>query len=438
VSNFVTIDFPNTAQQPKRVYRATLIQEIFAHDYATIELRDWNVDPLNIKPGTLMTLTIKGKTYSGYVHDLKNNQTANSNFTRIGFIGASYVMKQASQKIYRNMSADQIVAEIAKKYNFAYKVTPHPRIYSQVAQAGMTDWELMVRLAKQSGYFLRAENTEIYFQPLTEDFTNLITEAVTFTKADGGFKPTNPIYEFKPVISETLRHFGFKKAATSVAGVDPVTGQTFKVTTQTSFNPSRQFSNQEFFDDHSTTAVANDFQTATQLAQASDEYSRFPYAVQAQTMGVSSIRPCLPVYFKNVGSEYTGYWTILSVTHTVVEENLNQQLYTCDITAASDSLGKASDIRVPEMPSMNPTRKLIPNQRNTTVKPKSIVALPSITTKRYQQTELVTRINRAAQTGPFVATARWASTHRDLNYKFNDERMPEAVWAKLRSNANGR
>jgi hypothetical protein len=78
---------------------------------------------------------------------------------------------------------------------------------------------------------------------------------------------------------------------------------------------------------------------------------------------------------------------------------------------------------------------LIPNQKNTNVKPKTIINLPSITTKRYQQTELVTRINRAGQTGPFVATSRWGSTHRDLNYQMPDERMPQAVWAKLRSNA---
>jgi len=435
VSNYVTVNFPTSAIQPKRVYRVSLTQEIFAHDYATVEFRDWNLDPLNIKPGSLMILTIKDKDYHGYVHDLQGNQSATKSFTKVGFIGASYVMKQASQKIYQNMSADQIVAEIAKKYNFAYKVTPHPRIYDQLAQAGMTDWEFMVRLAKQSGYFLRAENTEIYFQPLTEDFTNLITEAVSFQKADGGFKPTNPIYSFKTVISETLRQFGFKKAATSVAGVNPVTGQEFKITTQTSFNPSRQFSNQEFFDDHATGVVANDYQTANQLAKASDEYSRFPYAAKVQTIGVSSMRPCLPVYLKNVGAEYSGYWTVLSVTHEVVEDNLNQQMYTCELMVASDSLGRASDIRIPEVPSVNPTRRLIPNQRNTNVKPKTIINLPTITTKRYQQTELVNRINRAAQTGPFVATSRWGSTHRDLNYKIVDERMPEAVWAKLRSNA---
>jgi len=435
VSNYVTVNFPTSSQQPKRVYRVELIQEIFTHDYATVEFRDWNLDPLNIKPGSLMSITIKDKTYNGYVHDLKNHQTSGKNFTKVGFIGASYVMKQASQKIYRNMSSDQIVAEIAKKYNFAYKVTPHPIIYRQVSQAGMTDWQFMVRLAKQSGYFLRAENAEIYFQPLTEDFNNLITEATTFQKADGGFKPTNTIYSFKPVVSETLQHFGFKKASTSVAGVDPVSGSSFKITKQDSFAPTRQFSNTDFFDAHATEAVANDYQTAKEYAKAADEYSRFPYAATVETMGLSSIRPCLPVYLKNVGSEYSGYWTVLKITHNVTEENLNQQMYTCDMTVASDSLGRVLDSKVPEVPATNPTRRLIPNQKNTNIKPESIILLPSITTKRTQKTELVNRINRANQTGPFVATARWGSTHRDLNYKLVDERMPQAVWAKLRSNA---
>lgn len=435
MSNFVTINFPNNSVQPKQVYRTTLYQEVFAHDYAEIELRDWNVDQLNIKPGSLMTLTIKGKTYHGYVHHLKNEQSTTKHFTTIGFIGASYVMKQASQKIYRNVSADQVISAIAQKYGFAYKVTPHPRIYNQIAQAGLTDWELMVKLAKQNGYFLRAENTEIYFQPLTEDFFNLITEASTFQKAEGGFKSINPIYSFKPVISETLEQFGFKKSAVSIAGVNPLTGSTFKITNQSPDSNSRKIYNPEFFDEHNTVEVANDYQTAQYLSDANNEYSRYPYAAEVETIGVSSLRPCLPVYFGNVGAEYTGYWTILSIAHEIVEENLNQQIYTCIIQAASDSLGKITDPRLPEKPARIPTRKLIPNQVNYNVKPKTVINKPAITSSRTQKVQLVDRINRANESGPFVATARWGSTHRDLNYTLVDERMPEVVWQKLRSNA---
>ena len=436
MSNYVTINFPNSPVQPKKVYRVTLYQDVFAHDYATVELRDWKVDPLNIKPGTLMVITINGKDHHGYVHDLKNEQSVTKNFTEIGFIGASFVMKQSSQQIYRNMSADQIVAEIAKKYNFAYKVTPHPRIYPQVAQAGLTDWQLMVRLAQQSGYFLRAENTEIYFHPLTEDFNNLITEAISFQQGTGGFKPKNPIYSFAPRISETVEQFGFKKAATSVAGVSPINGGTFKIAKQNSFVPSRQYWNDEFFDDHATSEVANDYATAQYLSDASDEYSRFPYAADVETIGVSSMRPCLPVYLNNVGPEYSGYWTVLAVTHTVWEENLNQQIYTCDFKVATDSLGTTVDPKIPTTPAAVATRRIIPNQINKNVKPKTIVVKSSITSKRNQRIELVNRINRANITGPFVATDRWGSTHRDLNYKILDEKMPQSVWQRLRDNGH--
>ena len=110
-------------------------------------------------------------------------------------------------------------------------------------------------------------------------------------------------------------------------------------------------------------------------------------------------------------------------------------MYTCDITVASDSLGRVSDNRLPETPANTPVRNIIPNQRNSNVKPKTIINKPAITSKRYQQTELVTRINRAAQTGPFVASSRWGSTHRDLNYKPVDEKMPSAVRMKVRGNA---
>jgi len=433
VSNYVSVSFPNSPTQPKRVHRVTLEQEIYMHDYATVEFRDWNIDPLNIKPGSLMVITIKDKSYYGYVHQLNNEQSSAKNFTKVGFIGASYVMKQSSQKIYRNMSADQIIAAIATKYNFAYKVTPHPRVYPQVAQAGLTDWQLMVNLAQECGYFLRAENSEIYFQPYTEDFNNLITEAVSFNKGDAGFKTTNHIYKFKPVISETLENYGFMKSAVSVAGVNPVNGNSFKVTQQKSFNPSRQYSNVEFFDSHATTTVANSYEVAGYLAKAADEKSRFPYAASVETIGVSSVRPCLPVYLSNVGSEYSGYWTVLKVTHVVYEENLNQQHYTCSMDVASDSLGTNANANQPSAPAVTPRRKIIPNEKNKNIKPKTIVYKPAITAKRTQQKQLVDRINRATQTGPFVATSRWGSTHRDLNYKIIDERMPLAVLQKLRA-----
>lgn len=435
MSSYVTIELPNSQYQFQRVYSVNLHQENYLHDYATLYVRDWAVKPTLVKPGTLIKLNIRGKDFHGYIHDLKNVQENGKNFTKVGFIGASYVMRQASQKIYSNMTADQVITIIAKKYNFAYKVTAHPRVYPQINQAGLTDWQLMVKLAKESGYFLRAENTEIYFQPFNEDFDDLHSQALSFTKADGGFKPVNPIYSFKPTISETLNNMGFEKASVSVAGINPLTGDDFRHTQQVSFDPSRQFSNPALFDKHATTTVVNDYVTATQISKTADENNRFPYKAQVEVIGVPSLRPGMPVYLGNVGTEYSGYWTILAIEHKIIEEHLNQQRHTTILTVATDSLGQILDPIKNATPPVDRVRKIIPNVRNTTVKPKTVIKKPGLTIKPTQVISLVSKSNQKSPSGQLVTPTTWASTHGSLNTPAPKTRMQPEVMEKVRSNA---
>jgi hypothetical protein len=382
-----------------------------------------------------MTLGIRGKTLYGYINNIQNTQQEGKNFTKIGFMGASYVLKQASQKIYLNVTADQVVAEIANKYNFAYKVTPHPRVYPQIAQAGMTDWELMLKLAKESGYFLRVENTEIYFQPFDQDFNDLHNQTLSFQKADGGFKPINPIYSFKPIIGETINSGNFEKASVSVAGVDPNTGSYFKYTKQDSFTNTRELSNSSFFDKHDTFTVINDYTTAKQMGKSMDEHGRFPYQAIVEIIGTSELRPGMPVYLNNVGDDYSGYWTILSVKHKVVEKQMNQQMFTTILTVATDSLGQIADTRKNTSPPSDRIREIIPNSRNTVVKPETIIKKPGLSIKPAQSINLVNKVNAASSSGQLTTSATWASTHRDLGTPRPYTTIPIEAMEKVRSNA---
>lgn len=430
-SGYASVYFPESPNAPRRVYKVTLRQEVFSHDYADIYFRDWKVNPSTIKPMTKIVLTIRNKKYHGFVHNVENVQESAKNFTKIGFIGASHVFRQSSQKIYRDVTASQVIVELAKKYNFAYKVTPHKRVYSSIVQGGRTDWQLMVDLANECGYFLRAENTEIYFHPLMEDFNYYINEAVIFDKGDAGFKGRRPIYNFSPVISETMTHFGFKKAATSIAGVNPIDGTTFKITNQDPFTPNRVSSNPESFDDHDTTAVANDYTTASLLAKSSDDYSSFPYIADVDTIGIEKVRPCLPVYLNNVGDQYSGYWTVLSIRHEVIEAQLNQPLYTCSMTVATDSLGQISDPNKPVIPPTNPVRTIIPNVDNTVIVPQTVINSPGLSIIPIPQYEIVDRINRPGIDVQLASVSKWASTHGDLNYRYSENNMPPIVRAKV-------
>jgi hypothetical protein len=432
--NLVSVELPNNKIVLKKIYSATYRQQNYEHDYAKIRFRDWNISPTSIRPGSLIKVTIDKKEFYGYVHDVKSMKDAQHDITEVGFIGASYVMRQASQKVYRNVTADQIVTEIAKKYNFSYKTSPHPRVYPQVSQAGMTDWEFMVKLAKQSGYFLRAENTALYFQPLLQDFNDLIYEAAAFDKADAGFKPLNPIYNFRPVIGETLAHQGSDKSATSIAGVNPETGAYFKYTKQTRQPSTRKISHPELFDKHATGVVANSYTTAIAEANSADDKSLFPYHATAEVYGKSTLRPGMPIYLGNVGQAYSGYWTILEVEHDIIEESVNLQKFTTHIAVGSDSLGELSNTDFPARPNPRGVRHIKPNVRNTRVKAGTALRVPGINIAPIKASQIVDRANRAKPKGKLLSTSTWSATESNLNSKPAEPRRSPAVMQKVMIN----
>ena len=202
--NYVKVNFPNTTLQPEVLYSATLKQNRFQHEMVHLNFRDWGVEYSVISAGSPIHIKFYGTTSSrdfyGYVHHVTPNKTPGKNFVEIVALSASMVMKQPAQKIWTNITADQVIKKIAAKHNFLSKTVPHPRVYPQIAQTGHTDWEFMVRLAKQSGYSLRTENTELYFQPILEEYTNYRSEARKFVQRSVESIDGSTLYSFNPTI----------------------------------------------------------------------------------------------------------------------------------------------------------------------------------------------------------------------------------------------
>lgn len=436
MSNFVRVSFPNSPAEPKRVHRATLTKENYKHEFATFYFRDWGANFNNVKPGTPIKANFGGKEFVGYVHDIRGEIDSNKDFLEVEAIGASFVMRQASQEIYRNITASEVVKKIAQKYNFSYKVEPHPRVYPQISQSGLTDWELMVKLAKQCGYFLRAENTTIYFQPILKEFEEVIPEAPIFTKNDAGFRGISGIYSFKPVIGETLFHQGADKSAVAVAGVDPRSKQTFRVTNQTRARTTRKVSQKEFFDKHATNVVANEYSVAKSEAESADEKSKFPYRAELVVVGTSRVHPGMPVYLDGLGDAYSGYWVALSVEHLVEESRLNFEQFTTTMTVGTDSLGEA-DSRYPLKPPTKPTRAISPGIRKTLSKPKSEIKTAGLSVKPIIEIGLVKRKNRPGSPSTSLSATTWSSDKGDLKGKKPESRKSPAAQAKVAA-ANAR
>lgn len=376
--NYIKVDFPDTTASPQYVYYANIYQNRYSHELAVIKFRDWGLEYDAVTPGTPVVLTIYGRNSRremyGYVHHINPEKTPGKDFTEVVVIGASYWMGKPYQTIYRNITADQVIKKIASKNNFVAYAVPHPRVYPQISQAGHTDWEFMVRLAKQCGYTLRAQNTELYFQPILEDFTNFRASAPKFIMRSMSAPEGSTIYSFRPIIGESVAFDDATKAAVAISGVDQFSKTPLAITKQKRNKKTRKKQQVEFFDHFDSSVVANDVETAGHEADAAEERNTFPYRAVVEVLGDPDLRPDMPVFLEGIGQTYSGYWTILQTEHKIIEEERNRQRYTTILTVGVDSLGNANtwtDNKTIAAPDYSPKRTIIPNKKQTVVVPKT-------------------------------------------------------------------
>lgn len=440
--NFVSVNFPNADQAPVQVLEMQLWQARYKHDFAVFTFRDWKTSYNNIRPGTPMQFTLQGdnnqETFNGYVHHIKPKVSPGKNYVEVHFIGASYYLKQTSQKTYQNRTASEIVIEIAKRNNFAYRVAQHPRVYPQISQAGLTDMEMINKLAKQCGYSVRFKNAEIYFQPILKLYEEGRENAQVLTLRDADDPAGSTLYSFNPMIGESLEHDGEYKSATAISGVDAYTGKIIQVTNQVRPKATKNRAEPEFFDRFSSATVANDYGVAKSESESADQRTLFPYRATAEALGDPGLHPDAPVFIDGVDEDYAGFWVVLEAQHKLTSTGYTQFLYTTSLTLGTDSLGaavKGSDNKVVRVPNSRAKRTIIPNVRQTNKKPKTNLKTGSLSPSKNAQVGFGTVKNRArAKTANQVIIAKkWVSPSGNLAKVTRSTTRPQTVVKKLRS-----
>jgi hypothetical protein len=371
------------------------------------------------------------------VHHIVPNRTPGTSYTEVVVIGASFPFKKPAQAIYTNITADQVVQQIAEKHGFVCSSVPHPRVYPTIAQGGDSDWSLMARLAKQCGYLLRAENTELYFQPMLEDFTRYREEALIFTMRTSSDPRGSTLYSFIPEIGESIPYDDATKAAVAVTGVDKLASipGVMSHTKQQRNKTTKTKSQVEFFDQFNVETVVQDPETAKYEAEAADSRNSFPYRASAEVLGYSTLRPGLPVYLEGVG-EFSGYWTVLKAQHMVVEEELNRHRYTTVLELGTDSFGAANrgnDNKYVTKPSDTPKRTIIPGVKQTKRVAKTVIDKPFKNINGLNKGSFGTIENRAkiSYNNRDNSPAKWKSGTKSLNTIINEPKKPAAVVARL-------
>lgn len=370
----ISVVFPEASRYPQNVYKAVLYQKLYEHEMLVLTFKDWDVVFDEVRPGTPVGAKIVGsissRDFFGYIHHIVPNNSPGKRFTEVVCIGGSFPMKQASRKVYREHTADMVIKDICRKHSLSFIGIPHPRIFEQISQAGYTGWQMAVKLAKQVGYTLRGENTEIYFEPILNDYFKYRLAAQKFIMRDTADPKGSTLYSFQPLIGESLEFDGEMKAAVAVSGVDRFSKVPMSQTKQKRNAKTRSKSQEEFFDRFNSLVVAPNPEIAKYESDAAEARTSFPYRGQATVLGDPAIRPNMPVFLDGLGNTYSGFWTVLGTEHVMVETERNVYTYTTNLTIGSDSVGlsqKVGGVEIPAPPT-RPIRVITPGVRQTKVK----------------------------------------------------------------------
>jgi phage protein D len=418
--NSATVTFPNASVDPGYVYSLTLRQRLYEHELITIVFKDWDIAYENIKSGSPIEVNLFGansnRKFYGYVHHIEVDQKPGSNFTSIVGIGGSFPLKQATQDVYRKITANQVIEQIAEKHGLVAIATPHPRVFEQVSHAGQTDWQMCVRLAKQCGYTLRTENTEIYFQPMLDDYKTYRRTAQVFTRRGLADVNGSNLYSFKPTIGDSIAWDGEMKSAVAVSGIDQYSKEPLKSVKQQRNKKTKKKSELEFFDTFAN-VVAPTREIAEQEAEAAESRNSFPYRGTAEVLGEPTLRPNIPVYLDGLGSTYSGFWTVLGVDHHIVEEKTKFYKYTSTLHVGTDSLGLAErwdDANTITSPDSTRTRIVTPGKKETIKKAKTVMAKQGTRIGPQTKSTFGSIKNREKPTGAKITTSKWQTKSKNL------------------------
>jgi hypothetical protein len=184
-------------------------------------------------------------TWVGYVHKIVPS-TVMDNVTTVICLSPTYLLKTTKQKIYKNVTADQIVQKVCKQYGLKAVTQRHPRVFSTIGQAGQSDWQLLRRLAKQTGFGLKITGTTVYFMSKNKLSSASTARAPYFYRETAAptvrtISAMGTLLDFIPQISDEAPDMEGATVDRVVSGLHTTNNKT--ITTKHKINPAKKKTN---------------------------------------------------------------------------------------------------------------------------------------------------------------------------------------------------
>ena len=232
-----SVYFPSTPNHELILMGASLYQVAESHDVLILTfkgkpyLEETNFvssDPVIFRYSTGPNKSV----FNGYIYRIMPIADVKTNMTKMICLSASYVLKNGGQEIFKNVTSDQVLSKVCARHGLASVTQRHPRVRDVIVQSGETDWQLLQRLARQTGFALKVENTTVFFLSKSKIFESKKTGAPYFRYVDGESpkqRTTGTCVYFEPAVSDESVELG-ARVDRVITGISSTTGEVISAT----------------------------------------------------------------------------------------------------------------------------------------------------------------------------------------------------------------
>lgn len=342
-----TVEFPISVFDTWIEYRGLEIrQDLYEHDLAVIRARTrflrWEE---TLYPGTPVRIAYEGRrtteaAFYGYVTHVKPVAKMSNDHYDIDIycVSSSRDLRKTDQNVWRNRSAPEIAADIARRFKLRLVTKQHPLRRPQTIQSGETYWEFLTRLAKKIGYGIRVESGYLIFLPLEDlvfAYTSLsprLTNTESRTK-DDLIIPRNLI-SMNAWASDTDTSVDRVSDDSIVVALPPDGGPVRRARRGPKSSVRRERRNSRYAK-YKTSVVAHTRKEAEILAESDAAAGAMSIDAEAEVEGDGYLAPYRPVYVATRDKSMDGWWTVKSAVHKI---DMVKHSYTCDLVLSTDSV----------------------------------------------------------------------------------------------------
>lgn len=328
----VDLWFPGVLMDTPRVRSATLTQNALSHDVLSVRVAPGQSFGViaDSAPVRFTWRSSRGPgSFWGYVHRIDPRFSAADGNSEILCVGTTSPLMSVGDNVWSEVRASDVVLDIARRFRLSCDTEDHPRVYNQISQAGESYWQLLVRLAKETGWVLRVDSATIRFRS-RESMTRGLRPHAPIFRYDPAPNAVSDVSSFVPKVGVYTPETGARQTGL-VDAIDPMTGAI--IGASSSVFRLREGTPQPT--GPTTESVVRSAIEAESTAQAARENSRFSLRARMESVGDPLIRPESFVDIRGeVARDMAGLWVVRKAVHEITPSS-----YTCSSELGTDGLG---------------------------------------------------------------------------------------------------